>query len=116
MVCFSGSLPVSAKKAFCSARMVVSTLTLTWALSFFVSETYPLLAVVCATAVLRAARNGHALLTRAEVAAEAGCLTHRREACRNEEEALVDMFGDRDASSKVEEAAMVEAKYRRPEK
>lgn len=84
--CSCGRSPVSAKKDFCSARRVVSILTC--ALSFFVSDTYPLVAVFCAD--IPAARIAPELLKSPE--READCLKQRREACRNEVEAILDML------------------------
>lgn len=84
-MCFSGSFPVSAKKAFCSALIAVSTLT--WAFAFLVSDTYPRLEIfgLDTAATLEVAE----LLKR--LADEAGCFKHRREACRNEVEAIFDI-------------------------
>lgn len=63
---------------------------MTCALSFFDSETYPRLEIfrfdAAATRVageVRSSREDD----------EAACFRHKREACRNEEEAMFDMFG-----------------------
>ena len=84
MLWLSGSLPVSAKKAFCSARIAVSTLTC--ALSFPVAETYSLLEVFW---LIPATRAVAVLCNRT---AEAGCFRHRRDACRNDFEAIPDIL------------------------
>jgi hypothetical protein len=85
MISFSGSLPVPAKNAFCSARLAVSTLT--WALSFVVAETYRLRAVfglILATRAVAELRN--------RPAAEVDCFRQWRDACRNEFEAIPDIL------------------------
>jgi hypothetical protein len=85
IIWFSGSLPVSAKNAFCSARIAVSTLT--FALSFFVAETYPLFTgfwLIPATRAVVELRNSPA--------AEVGCFKLRRETCRIEVAVITDIL------------------------
>ena len=86
ILCCCGSFPVSAKNAFCSALIAVSTLTC--ALSFFVSETYPLLQMTCLE--IPAPRNGAEAVK--SPAGGAGRFRQRREVCRSEVEAIFDIF------------------------
>lgn len=60
---------------------------LTWALSFFVAETYPLRGIRW---LIPATRVGVELRNRP--AAEAGCFKQMRDACRNEFEAIPDIL------------------------